>query len=72
MAPRIMVREDPDVSAYAARRCEADGVNVLTGHKALRCEARRAASKRLVVQADGAEVRIPFDELLCAVGRRRA
>ena len=38
MAPRIMIREDEDVSAYARKALEADGVAVLTGHKALRCE----------------------------------
>jgi pyruvate/2-oxoglutarate dehydrogenase complex dihydrolipoamide dehydrogenase (E3) component len=60
-------REDEDVSAYAQRALEADGVAVLTGHKALRCE-RRAR------EADGGagrwrRTRLPFDALLCAVGR---
>ncbi|MCP5271160.1 MAG: FAD-dependent oxidoreductase [Burkholderiaceae bacterium] len=68
MAPRIMIREDEEVSAYARQALEADGVRVLTGHKALRCE-RDDQGKWLVVEADGAEQRLPFDELLCAVGR---
>jgi pyruvate/2-oxoglutarate dehydrogenase complex dihydrolipoamide dehydrogenase (E3) component len=38
MAPRIMMREDEEVSALAKASLEADGVAVLTGHKALRCE----------------------------------
>jgi pyruvate/2-oxoglutarate dehydrogenase complex dihydrolipoamide dehydrogenase (E3) component len=38
MAPRIMIREDEEVSTLARRRAGADGVQVLTGHKALRCE----------------------------------
>ena len=37
MAPRIMLREDEDVSEFARNALEADGVQVLTGHKALRC-----------------------------------
>ena len=41
MLDRIMVREDADVSAYAKQALEGDGVAVLTGHKALRCETRR-------------------------------
>jgi pyruvate/2-oxoglutarate dehydrogenase complex dihydrolipoamide dehydrogenase (E3) component len=46
-------------------------VQVLTGHKALRCE-REGDTKVLVVEHAGAEQRIEFDELLCAVGRWRA
>ena len=68
MLPRIMIREDDDVSACAQQALEADGVTVLTGHKALRCE-KSAAGKFIVVAADGNEKRIAFDVLLCAVGR---
>jgi pyruvate/2-oxoglutarate dehydrogenase complex dihydrolipoamide dehydrogenase (E3) component len=56
------------VSAFARQALEADGVTVLTGHKALRCEAP-AGEKCIVVEAGGAETRIGFDVLLCAVGR---
>ncbi len=68
MAPRIMIREDEDVSAYARKALEADGVQVLTGHKALRCE-KVGDDKFIVVDAAGVEKRIGFDLLLCAVGR---
>ncbi len=68
MLPRIMIREDEDVSAYARQALEADGVAVLTGHKALRCE-NVGGEKSIVVEAGGVEKRIPFDVLLCAVGR---
>ena len=68
MLPRIMIREDDDVSACARQALEADGVTVLTGHKALRCE-KAAAGKFIVVAADGNETHIAFDVLLCAVGR---
>ncbi len=68
MAPRIMIREDEEVSAYARKALEADGVTVLTGHKALRCE-REGDAKYIVVEAAGQEKRIGFDLLLCAVGR---
>ena len=68
MAPRIMMREDEDVSAYAKQALQADGVNVLTGHKALRCE-KVGEDKLIVVEAGGTELRIGFDLLLCAVGR---
>ncbi len=68
MGARIMVREDEEVSALAAAALQADGVQVLTGHKALRCE-RAADEKVLVVEHGGTEKRIAFDQLLCAVGR---
>ncbi len=68
MAPRIMLREDEEVSALAKGALEADGVAVLTGHKALRCEAVDG-EKILIVEHEGTEKRIPFDQLICAVGR---
>jgi pyruvate/2-oxoglutarate dehydrogenase complex dihydrolipoamide dehydrogenase (E3) component/uncharacterized membrane protein YdjX (TVP38/TMEM64 family) len=68
MAPRILLREDADVAALARQALESDGVTVLAGHQALRCESD-ADSKALVVEAAGVETRIGFDQLLCAVGR---
>jgi len=68
MLPRIMIREDEEVSAYAQRALEADGVTILCGHKALRCE-KTAEGRFIVVEAAGIETRIGFDVLLCAVGR---
>jgi len=68
MAPRIMLREDEEVSALARAALEADGVRVLTGHKALRCE-RSGDVKAIVVEHQGRELRIEFDALVCAVGR---
>ena len=68
MGARLMVREDEDVSEIAKASLEADSVQVLTGHKALRCELLNG-EKTLVVEHAGAEKRIVFDQLLCAVGR---
>lgn len=42
MAPRIMIREDEEISALAKAALEHDGVRVLTGHKALRVEKHSA------------------------------
>jgi pyruvate/2-oxoglutarate dehydrogenase complex dihydrolipoamide dehydrogenase (E3) component len=73
MAPRLLVREDVEVSELASTALAASGVTVLTGHQALRCERSTGADGRpvkvLVVQAGGHERRIEFDQLLCAVGR---
>jgi pyruvate/2-oxoglutarate dehydrogenase complex dihydrolipoamide dehydrogenase (E3) component/uncharacterized membrane protein YdjX (TVP38/TMEM64 family) len=68
MAERIMIREDEEVSAFARQALEADGVQVLTGHQALRCE-EAGGTRFIVVKAGAEEKRIAFDVLLCAVGR---
>ena len=65
MADALLGREDADVSAQAQAVLEADGVRVLTGHKAVRIEG-----KALVAETGGQEVRVPFDVLLVAVGRK--
>mgnify|MGYP003947522657 FL=1 len=72
MAPRIMAREDAEVSELARQSLTRDGVDVRTGHKALRCEREDrdgVTHKYLVVEHDGVEQRIEFDALVCAVGR---
>jgi pyruvate/2-oxoglutarate dehydrogenase complex dihydrolipoamide dehydrogenase (E3) component len=68
MAERILGREDEEVSDLARQALVSDGVDVLTGHKALRCE-REGEDKFIVVAGPDGERRIAFDALLCAVGR---
>jgi pyruvate/2-oxoglutarate dehydrogenase complex dihydrolipoamide dehydrogenase (E3) component/uncharacterized membrane protein YdjX (TVP38/TMEM64 family) len=68
MAPRLLGREDPEVSALVAGSLRSDGVNVLTGHQAVRAETVDH-EKRLIVRQGALEIAIPFDALLCAVGR---
>ena len=69
MLPRILIREDPEVSDLVAARFRDEGVRVLTGHKAKRVVIE-GAEKALIVEHEGQEQRIAFDELLCAVGRK--
>ncbi|WP_288107537.1 bifunctional TVP38/TMEM64 family protein/FAD-dependent oxidoreductase, partial [Limnobacter sp.] len=68
MADRIMIREDVEVSDLAMKSLHADGVNVLVGHKALRCELRDGR-KFLMMEHAGQQIELEFDDLLCAVGR---
>ncbi len=68
MADRIMIREDEEISALAKAALMQDGVKVLTSTRALRCERDRLR-KIIVVEQDGKEQQIEFDELICAVGR---
>jgi pyruvate/2-oxoglutarate dehydrogenase complex dihydrolipoamide dehydrogenase (E3) component/uncharacterized membrane protein YdjX (TVP38/TMEM64 family) len=68
MGPRIMAREDEEVSELARLALVADGVDVRVGHKALRCKIIDG-EKKLIVEHQGKEHAIAFDQLLCAVGR---
>jgi pyruvate/2-oxoglutarate dehydrogenase complex dihydrolipoamide dehydrogenase (E3) component/uncharacterized membrane protein YdjX (TVP38/TMEM64 family) len=69
MLPRVMIREDEEVSVAVAEAMTADGVAVLSNTKALRCE-QEGGTKRLIVQnTKGEEEAIEFDILICAVGR---
>ncbi|MCA3000933.1 MAG: FAD-dependent oxidoreductase [Burkholderiales bacterium] len=68
MAPRIMIREDAEVSTMVKRKFESEGVAVLVNHKAKQVVVENG-EKFLVVEHDGADKRIAFDEILCAVGR---
>lgn len=67
MAPRIMAREDEDVSKLVTEKFQHEGISVLISHKALRVES---GEKVLVCEFQGKEVRIPFDEILVALGRK--
>ncbi|MEW5882050.1 MAG: FAD-dependent oxidoreductase [Pseudomonadota bacterium] len=68
MLPRILIREDPEVSQIVQRRFEAEGIRVLVGHKAKRFTVE-GGEKILLAEREGRDVRIPFDALLVAVGR---
>lgn len=72
MSARLLSREDAEVSEILTESMRADGVTILTNHKALRCEAKEVDGvrvKTIVVEHEGVERHIEFDELLCAVGR---
>jgi pyruvate/2-oxoglutarate dehydrogenase complex dihydrolipoamide dehydrogenase (E3) component len=68
MLPRIMAREDPDVSELVKRKFEQEGINVLVGHKAKQVVVE-GGKKLLLCEHEGKGVGIEFDALLCALGR---
>ena len=65
MLPRLLSREDADVAQLVRAQFAAEGIDVRTGHKALRVEPGPV----LVCEHAGSEVRFEFDRLLCALGR---
>jgi pyruvate/2-oxoglutarate dehydrogenase complex dihydrolipoamide dehydrogenase (E3) component/uncharacterized membrane protein YdjX (TVP38/TMEM64 family) len=68
MLPRLLVREDPEVSALLKQRFEAEGIRVLVEHKAKQF-LFDGGEKVMLAEHEGSDVRIPFDEVLVAVGR---
>ena len=69
-APRLLMREDADVGDMLGRQFTDDGVRLLTNHRALRVESEGEEHVLVCGDADGTEIRAPFDVLLVAVGRR--
>jgi len=68
MAPRIMIREDAEVSEILTRRFRDEGIEVLVNHRAKQFLTENG-EKILVAEYEGRDVRIPFDAVLVAVGR---
>ena len=68
MLPRIMVREDPEISELVAQRFRDEGVDLRLEHTA-KAFSVVDGRKTLVCEHRGDDVRIEFDALLVAVGR---
>ena len=64
MLPRLLPREDAEVSEMVRQRFVAEGIDVLLGHKAEAFEGRT-----LVASHAGRRVEVAFDQVLCALGR---
>jgi len=66
MAERLLLKEDSDAAELVTMQLQAEGVSVLTGHKALRFEG----GKNLVIAGPDGEKPIGFDDIIIAVGRK--
>lgn len=67
--PRIMPREDEEVSAFIEKKFKTEGIKVLTGHSAVKVEVKNG-EKLLHCKVDDKIVKLPFDEILVAIGRK--
>lgn len=65
--PRILAREDEEVSTFVRNKFAKEGVSVLERHRATRIEG---AKKALICECQGKEIEIYFDEILLALGRK--
>ncbi len=69
MAPQILIREDEEVTTMVTERFKNEGMKVLTGHRAKEFLVE-GDEKVLICDFNGSDVRIPFDQVVVAVGRR--
>jgi pyruvate/2-oxoglutarate dehydrogenase complex dihydrolipoamide dehydrogenase (E3) component/uncharacterized membrane protein YdjX (TVP38/TMEM64 family) len=69
MLPRVLAREDPEISEMVRRQFAAEGIDVRTGHRAVRVEPGRTLVCEQIGEPHGREERFDFDVLLCALGR---
>jgi pyruvate/2-oxoglutarate dehydrogenase complex dihydrolipoamide dehydrogenase (E3) component len=69
MAPRIMIREDEEISEMIKQRFESESMQVLTGTRAVECR-RDGDTQLLICERDGKTLEIPFDGLMVAIGRK--
>ncbi len=69
MTPRIMGKEDEDVSCLISEKFKKEGVHVLTTHSAKAFEVM-GDKKILICDHAQKEVRLEFDEVLIALGRK--
>ncbi|MFN2288728.1 MAG: FAD-dependent oxidoreductase [Chromatocurvus sp.] len=69
MQPRVLPKDDEDAAALVAEALRCDGVNLLTGHKAVRFAIENGENVLWAEHGDDA-VRIDFDRVLIALGRK--
>jgi pyruvate/2-oxoglutarate dehydrogenase complex dihydrolipoamide dehydrogenase (E3) component/uncharacterized membrane protein YdjX (TVP38/TMEM64 family) len=68
MLPRILLREDPEISELVQQKFTDEGIRVLTAHTAKRFEKRDGTSY-LIAEHEENEIEVEFDVLIVAVGR---
>ncbi len=68
MLPRLLIREDTEISEMVMQRFKKEGISVLTNHRAREFLIENG-EKVLICEHQGKDIRIPFDALLVAVGR---
>jgi pyruvate/2-oxoglutarate dehydrogenase complex dihydrolipoamide dehydrogenase (E3) component/uncharacterized membrane protein YdjX (TVP38/TMEM64 family) len=66
---RLLPREDEEVSRHVSDVFVSEGIEILAGHTAS-AVISAAGEKTLVCHHEGREVRLAFDEIIVALGRR--
>lgn len=69
MLPRLLIRENEDISEKLLKRFTAEGVDVRLNHKAKEIKSL-ANGYSLICEHNGEDVELGFDQILVAVGRK--
>ncbi len=69
MFTRLLLREDPEISAIVMNKFKEESITVLTNHTAKEIVIKNGKNI-LVCESQGKDIRIEFDALLVAVGRK--
>ena len=69
MLPKILLREDPEVSELVKNQLIEEGVDVLVNHRAKAISLKRDDKNYLIAEHEGNDIEIEFDTLIVAVGR---
>jgi pyruvate/2-oxoglutarate dehydrogenase complex dihydrolipoamide dehydrogenase (E3) component len=70
MADRILIKEDEEVSTFMEESFRKEGVEILTGSKAIKARKNSEGEKVLTIEKDGKQAEIVADEILVALGRK--
>ncbi len=68
MLPRIMMREDSEVSEAVMAKFKLENIDVRVGHTAKEFIIEKG-EKIMVAEHEGQSIKIPFDQVLVAIGR---
>ncbi|MFQ6612587.1 MAG: dihydrolipoyl dehydrogenase [Fidelibacterota bacterium] len=66
---RLLLKEDPEVSALVKNQFEKEGITVLTGHMVEAFE-NQEGQKTVTCDCEGEKIKINGDEILIALGRK--
>ncbi|MGB4100869.1 MAG: dihydrolipoyl dehydrogenase [Alphaproteobacteria bacterium] len=69
MAPQLLVREDAEVIGFITKKLQAEGIRILTNHKAKSFRAE-SSQKILTCEHNGRDVDVAFDQVIIALGRQ--
>lgn len=70
MSERVLSKEEEEISALLEKILRGEGVEILTGSKAVKAHRNSDGEKILTVEKDGKTREIAADEILIAVGRK--
>ena len=69
MMSQILIREDEEVVKLISKRFKSENINILTNHKAKEFITEKK-KKYLICENNGKDIKIEFDEVLVALGRK--